>query len=439
MSLAKARELRQDRAEVWDKAKTLRNEAEGRAFTAEEQQTWERLNERLDDLGSQIHDIEERENRFREMEEEIGAKQERLNGQRGFGEKRKDAEELVERERKAFRGWLRSLSLDADPMQRREAHAELREVRKELRATGQQTIGSSGQGGVTLPTDFRAQVIEQMQAFGGMRRSRATVLQTGHGRNIDIPTVDDTANVAGIVGEGSTFTSTHVPFSKVTLEAAKYGVIVKLSDEVLQDSAIDIEAVVRDQLAKRFGRGTERDYAVRSSTESSGPHGIINASTGATSIVAGTTTLTYDTWVALQHSVDPAYRAMGEYMFSDQVLELARKTKDSNGNPIWNPGMASNEPDRILGKPYVLNQSLNDGGAGNDQDITTAGTKPVWFGDFSHYWIRDALGMNLRVLSERYAPEGMVGILGFMRTDGRPAFATSTAARKPIRALVTTT
>ncbi|MFW6089914.1 MAG: phage major capsid protein, partial [Gemmatimonadota bacterium] len=439
MSLQKARELRQDRAKVWDEAKKLRNEAEGRAFTSEEQEKWERLNGRLDELGTEIHDIEDREARFLEMEEEIGYTQERLDEGRGFGEERKSAEELVERERGAFRRWLRSLSYDADPMDRREAHKELRDVRKELRATGEQTVGTSGQGGVTVPTDFNARIIEQMQAFGGMRRSRATVIQTGHGRDIDYPTVDDTSNVATIVGEGSTFTSTHVPFGKVTLEATKYGVIVKISDEVLQDSAIDIEAVVRDQLARRFGRGTERHYAVRSSTESTGPHGLINASTGAVSIVAGTTTLGYDEWVALQHAVDPAYRAMGEYMFPDNVLEIARKTKDDNGLPIWNPGMASNEPDRILGKPYVVNQSLNDGGDGTDQDIEDSGTKPLWFGDFSHYWIRDALGMSLRVLQERYAPEGMVGILGFMRTDGRPAFATSTAARKPIRALVTTT
>lgn len=443
MSMHKAQEKRRERARLWEEAKEIHERYDGDTLPDDQQEKWDRLTSKIDELKKDIDSIEAREDTAKELEEELRRQTKQLNETKEFGKQPKSAEELNEQHREAFTQYLRSYG-ERDPDAVARSQRNLREVEQELRATGTQSVGTAGEGGTWVPTDFRASAIEQMKAFGGMRRSRATVITTDNGRDLDMPTFDDSGNVGQIVGEASTFKSTHVPVSKFTLEAVKYGTgPIKLSREILADSAVDIEGVVRNALATRVGRITERHYAVRSSTESTGPHGLINASTGNVTILKGSSNLTPEKLMDLVHSVDPAYRSMGEWMFADEVLSAIRQLRvGSSDNFLWQPGLQAGEPDRLLSYPYIINQSLNDGvgsTANVDQSIANGNTKPIWFGDFGAYFIRDVLDLNLRVLTERYAPSDQIAILGFMRTDGRPGFATSTAALKPIQALLTTT
>jgi len=84
--------------------------------------------------------------------------------------------------------------------------------------------------------------------------------------------------------------------------------------------------------------------------------------------------------------VDPAYRRMAEWMFHDSTLKAIKKLKDSEGRPLWAPGIAVREPNTILGYPYVVN---------NDMPVMAADAKSILFGDFSNYFIRDVLGVQL--------------------------------------------
>lgn len=307
----------------------------------------------------------------------------------------------------------------------------------ELRAA-QQSIGTSGAGGVLVASEWQRSILTQAKAYGGMRRV-ANVIRTGTGGTLNIPTSDDTGNVATIIGEATTGGTTHVPFDLVALEAAKYkSGPIKMSIEVLQDSIIDLEAYVRGRLAERFGRGTEAHFATRSSTEAAGPHGIVNESTGAV-VVVGTTAspFTFDQLKDLYHSVDPAYRdrASVAWMFNDTTLAAISKIKDTTGQYLWQPGLQGPMANSLLGKPFVINQHLASYVAGG----TSTGPKPIWFGDWSHYAIRDVMPLSLFRFNERYLNEGNFGVIGFGRFDGRATFASTTPANKPIRCIIQTT
>ena len=119
--------------------------------------------------------------------------------------------------------------------------------------------------------------------------------------------------------------------------------------------------------------------------------------------------VSYDDLVNLYHSLDPAYRASARFMFNDDTLKVLKKLKDSQGRPLWMPGVVSGEPDAILGKPYTINQSMAN---------VALNSVSVLFGDFSKYVIRKAKGTTVLRLNERYADFLQVGFVGFNRQSG---------------------
>lgn len=429
MSLTRARELREQRAKAWEQAKALHDRAaeESRNLHDDEKQQWDRLSTRMDELEAEYTEIEGRESKIKRVQEELEQKQEALTAKREFGGKRESAEQQEQAHQRAFRNYIVRGWQNLD--------AEDRDALNETRALAKQVVGTNLTGGYTVPTDFRATLVETMKAFGGMR-TVATIITTDNGRNLQVPTTDDTGNVATLIGEATAITnSTAVPFGRKTLEAHKYySGPIKLSSEILDDSGIDIEAAVRSAMATRFGRATEAHYATRSSTETTGPHGIVNDSTGPV-IAASLAAVTFEKLLDLEAAVDPAYRRDARWMFNDTVRAGLRKIRENStagtGQFLWQPGLTAGDPDRLLGYPVVVNQEIASFG--------TSGNKPIWFGNFSHYWIRDVRPIAIRRLEERYAEEDVVALVAYMRTDGRAVFGTTDTTIKPYNCILQST
>jgi len=184
--------------------------------------------------------------------------------------------------------------------------------------------------------------------------------------------------------------------------------IVRISFQLLQDSAFDLESWLARKLGIRIARITNEHFTVGTGT--SQPEGVVTgASQGKVGASGQTTSVTYPDLVDLEHSVDRAYRTNGQWMFHDSSLKALKKMEDSQNRPLWLPGIAQREPDMILGKPYIVN---------NDMPEMAASAKSILFGDFSAYCIRDVLGVQLLRLVERYADYLQVGFLAFARHDG---------------------
>jgi HK97 family phage major capsid protein len=377
----------------------------------------------MDRLEEQYRAIEDRAAQLDAVRAALDEKQERLTDSREFGAKEVSAEQRDELHRAAMVDYIRNGVAEMKP--------EHRELLNETRALATQLVGTDGKGGYTVPTELDASVRTAMKAYGGMREV-ATILTTSHGRDITVPASDDTGNVASLIAEATAITaSTHVPFTSITLEAPKYkSGPIKIARELLEDTAIDIEAYIRNAMAIRFGRGTEAHFATRSSTESSGPHGITNDSTGAVNVAASSVTV--GKLIDLETKVDPAYRMNARWMFNDATRVLIRKLREgSSGAFLWQPSVAMGDPDTLLGYPVTVNQNLASFG--------TSSNKPVFFGDFSHYTIRDSGPFVMRRLEERYAEEDVVALLAFARIDGRATFGSTAPAQKPFRCIIVST
>lgn len=282
---------------------------------------------------------------------------------------------------------------------------------KNLRAQGTGTTA----GGYFVPQGFRNRIVETLKDFGQVRNV-AEVITTETGNDLPWPTVNDTANVGAILAENTQVTEQDVVLGQATLGAYVYtSKLVRVSLQLLQDSAFNLEEWLPRKLGERIGRATNAHFTTGTGTGQ--PDGVVTSATaGKTGATGQTVTVIYNDLVDLVHSIDPAYRnARSRFMAHDLSFAVIRKIRDDSGGsglgrPIWEPSIQVGEPGSLLGYPLVAN---------NDMPVMAASAKSILFGDFrAYYVIREVLGIQQLRLEERYADFLQVGFLAFMRTDG---------------------
>ena len=271
-------------------------------------------------------------------------------------------------------------------------------------------ISTGTKGLETIPEGFVRTLEEAMLAFGGMRAVSEVIRTDGIG-DLPYPTSNDSGNKAVILDEATDFGSSVDPvFGAVTLKAFKYSSkVLKISSELLQDSAFDLGARIGAMLGERIGRGQNDHFSTGGGTTL--PKGILVAGTAFQA--ADDVTISADDVINLEHSVDPAYRSGNgvRYMMHDAILAKVRLLKESTTNAyIWQPGLQAGVPSVLNGYPYTINQSF--------PSTTVASAKVMAFGDFSKYKIRDQATLRLIRLDELYAATDQVAFIAYLRSDG---------------------
>lgn len=421
MTIKAIKELRSQYNEAITEMKSVVDGAEKdkRGLTTDEQTKWDAADQRATTLKGRIEVLQRTLDRMSELEESEGLSTRGGNAGGRSGEDRDGDEQRGQDEAEqrayaqAFGGFVRrgmeGLSQDHRSMMLARRGIIPEADRRDLSA------GTGASGGFTVPQGFFNRLTEAQRDFGGVR-ALAEVINTDSGNTIPMPTEDDTANAAAIVGEAvQGNTGVDATFGSTNIGAFTYRTLVKVSIELLQDSAFDIEAYVARKFGTRFERGMNAHFTTGTGTGQ--PTGITAASGGAATGKVGTTgqttSIIFDDLVDLEHSVDPAYRRNAKWMWHDSSLKVIKKLKDSQGRPIWMPDYATsgaNFPATIMGYGYAINQ---------DMPVMAANAKSVAFGDFSSYKIRQVRGMLMLRLQERYADFGQVGFIAFMRADGK--------------------
>jgi len=294
-------------------------------------------------------------------------------------------------------------------------------------------IGSNALGGYLVPQGFVYELEIAMKFFGGMLEV-ARIMDTATGQPLPYPTMNDTTVTGEIVGEGAQVSDVDAAFGHLVLNAWKYSTkMVKVSLELLQDSAFDLEAYLKEAFAIRLGRILNTHFTTGSGTNQ--PNGIVTAAVandgtpqawGSGSgpgipLIAGgsagndggsetgTNSIGSQDLVNLEHSVDRLYRKGARYMMHDTSLRYLKQLLDKYGRPLWLPGIAANAPDTINGYPYTIN---------NDVAQIAASANTVLFGRLDKYIVRRVKELSILTLVERFADYGQRAFIGFARYDG---------------------
>lgn len=273
------------------------------------------------------------------------------------------------------------------------------------------STGTGSQGGYTVQTDIAREFVDYLKDYGGMRRASDRIV-TAMGNDMSFPTTDGRAEVGEIVTQNTAATAADATFGTAPVNTVKFGSkIITVPIELLQDSQIDVTALVQKRLRDRIGRIQNQKFTLGSGTGE--PFGLtVAASVGVTGTTGQTLTLIYDDLVNLIDTVDVAYLAEGGFtwMMSQGMRKVIRRMKDSAGRPLFMPGYGSieqNVPDTLMGYDIVIN---------NDMPAPAASAKSLSFGQHKKYLIRDAMEVTLfRFDDSAYVSKGQVGFLAWAR------------------------
>lgn len=267
--------------------------------------------------------------------------------------------------------------------------------------------GVDSEGGYLVPDEFEHTLIDALTEENIFRKN-AHVFTTSSGSH-KIPIVATKGTASWIDEEGAVPESDD-SFGQVSIEAHKVGTLIKVSEELLNDSAFNLEAYFTTEFARRINDKEEDAFFNGNGTGK--PTGIFNATGGAqTGVTTGSsTTITADEIIDLFYSLKAPYRKKAIWVLNDTTVKIIRKLKDGTGNYLWQPSLTAGSPDTILGRPVYTSQFVPEVAAGN---------KTVAFGDFSYYWIGDRQGITFRRLNEKYADTCQVGFLATKRLDGK--------------------
>ena len=382
-------ELRGQRAELIKGATNIVENAqkEGRSLNAEEKSKFDAMEADARSIKDQIDIIE----RTAEMKKELAAN----------AEVREAAPKATRKG--AFEKYLRN-GMGA-------LNSNERSMMAELRGTSTQIAGTDSLGGFLVPQDFSNE-LDMATLFTGEVERLAKKLNTAGGALLDYPTINDTATDAGLTAEAAAVTVQDMTFANAQLSAYNYASQVRVSMQLLQDNAFDLNAFLAEAMGERIARAT--NAAFTTGTGSSQPQGII---TGATlgNTAASATAIAADDILDLIHSIDPSYRNKPTFglMANDSVISVIRSLGLGSANdfPIFIPSMTAGEPDKLFGFNLYYNNDM--------ESAITTGKKTLLAADFSKFVVRSAGGVQMVRLNERYMDELEVGFVSYARKDAK--------------------
>ena len=384
--MKKILELREKRAKAWEAAKAFLDSRRGGdgLLSAEDTAAYEKMEQEVVDLGKEIERLERQAAIDAELNKPVSEPITNKPNNNPDGEEKKGR--ATDRYKKTF--W--------NAMRRKNFY----DVENALQ------VGTDSEGGYLVPDEFEHTLVEALEEENFFR-GIATVIQTSSGDR-KIPVVA-TKGTASWIDEEGAYPESDDSFGQVSIGAYKVATMLKVSDELLNDSVFDLEAYI----SKEFGRriGAKEEEAFFTGDGKGKPTGIFNAAGGASDgVTTAAANITFDDVMDLFYAVKSPYRKKAVWVLNDTTVKALRKLKDNNGNYIWQPSVQAGQPDMILNRPYHTSAYVPE---------AAAGAKVMAFGDFSYYWIADRQGRSFKRLNELFAANGQVGFLASQRVDGK--------------------
>ncbi len=268
-------------------------------------------------------------------------------------------------------------------------------------------VGTDSEGGYLAPDEFERTLIESLEEEN-IFRQLAKVITTSSGDK-KIPVVASKGTASWVDEEG-VIPESDDAFGQVSIGAYKLATMIKVSEELLNDSVFNLEQYIAKEFARRIGAKEEEAFFTGDGTGK--PTGIFNITGGATLGIttASATAITLDEIMDLFYSLKSPYRKKSTFVMNDATVKAIRKLKDSTGQYIWQPSITAGTPDTILNRPVKTSAYA---------PILESSSKAIAFGDFSYYWVADRQGRSFQRLNELYAATGQVGFRATQRVDGK--------------------
>jgi HK97 family phage major capsid protein len=379
-------ELREKRAKAWDATKAFLDTKRGTdgLISAEDSATYDKMEADVVNLGKEIDRLE----RQAALDMEFSKPTAEPITNKPVGSSETKAGKATDEYRNAFWNVMRS-------------KAPNYEVQNALQ------IGTDTEGGYLVPDEFEQTLVQALEEQNIFRQLAKIITTSTGGRKI--PVVASKGSASWVDEEGS-IPESNDAFGQVTIGAYKLATMIKVSEELLNDSAFNLESYIASEFARRIGAKEEEAFFIGDGVGK--PTGIFYATGGAELGVtaASATAITLDEVMDLFYSLKSPYRKNATFMMNDSTVKAIRKLKDNSGQYIWQPSLTAGTPDTVLNRPIITSAYV---------PTIAAGAKSIAFGDFGYYWVADRQGRSFKRLNELFAATGQVGFMATERVDGK--------------------
>lgn len=273
-------------------------------------------------------------------------------------------------------------------------------LRGEIRADVNTTKTNAG---AVIPTTVADRIVEYVKNVSPI--AEYATRYEGIGK-ITIAYEDDAnALSASYVEDLESADATAQKLTSVSLEGYKIRVPVKVSQQLLDNSQVDLIAYLVRRIGDALAAKIEKEFLIGTSGKVAGLAGGVKQTVTAASATAVTT----DELIDVQDAVPDIYQANSIWIMHPKTRTAIRKLKDGENRYLLNLDLNTKWGYSLLGKPVYASDAMPE---------PAAGAKTIFYGDMSGLAciIR---GLRVRVLNERFADVDAVGIFGFAEIDAK--------------------
>lgn len=344
--------------------KTDDGKTEVRAFTDEEQHSYDEKYAEVQHLNDTINSIQQQRNI--EINEPVG-----------------DNSDNAKNEERAFVEYLRSgkgLETRADANWTNEAN------------------------GAVIPTSIANKIIEKIEELSPVFRL-ATKYNVGG--TLNIPYYDETSGAVTMAyaDEFEELESTSGKFLSIQLGGFLAGALCKVSKKLMNNSKFDILGYVIKKVAQAAARWIDGELLGGTSDKITGLSTVSQIVPAAAS-----TAVTVDELIDVQEEVPDEYQGEAIWVMSKNSRKAIRKLKDGDGNLLLNKDATAKWGYTLLGKDVYVASKMPD---------MEAGKIAIYYGDFAGLAVKVSEDLSVEVLREKYATQHAVGVVAWMEMDSK--------------------
>ena len=340
-------------------------------------------------------------------EDEVKALNEKRAALKGVDTQLAVAEELEAQDKRAAE--QRAKAVGADDKAKEELRAFANYLRDGRISEETRAALTTDNAAVMIPKEISQQIILGLQgAYELMNKVNLRI--TPHAKTFVEPILSGDMTLKRIT-VGSNNEEGAASFEGIEIKAYDYRLpVIPVSLTLLDGSDADIQGAIVALLTEHIARGLT-NLALTGGTASDGVSALVPKVV--TTTAASATAVTYNDLIDVLAKVKAPHNAQGvaSWVMNSATRAAIMKVLDQNGRPIFVESAREGEPDRILGRPVVIDDNMPDIGAGKT---------PILFGDLRKYVLRIVQGVKVRVYQEeKFYKDNCVGIQAFVSADGK--------------------
>lgn len=367
--------LMEQRGELVQQMKDLTSaaETEKRAFSPEEDQTFDDLDRQVKALDSTIEKLE----RARNL---------KLNAADTEKNEEPKQEELEER---AFENYIR-----------RECGAANLEIR-----AGEQNL-TMGNNGAVVPVTIANRIITAVKDLCPIY-SRATMYNVKGTLKVPVwGKANTTHDIAvGYQEEFTDITADSGKFTSIDLSGYLAGALTLIGKSMANNAQVDVVSFIITEMSKAIAEFIEGELLNGTANKAQGVLSTTNTVT-----TASAAAITADELISTQAAIKQAYQVNACWIMHPDTFTSLRKLKDANNRYLLQDDFTGEFPYRLLGKPVFVSDNMPK---------MEAGKKAVLYGDLSGLSVNMRENVQIQVLMEKYATQHAIGIVAWFEFDSK--------------------